>query len=97
LIIIVICSSYENFLASVDYVSHPNWPNGLLRIGFAGLKQRLLGSIVAIASVSVLEWFIDIDENADNKKLAWVVGILLAFALAMLMLALADRVSGEEH
>jgi uncharacterized protein (TIGR00645 family) len=97
LIIIVICSSYENFLASVDHGSHPNWPGGLMRIGFAGLKQRLLGSIVAIASVSVLEWFIDIDENADNKKLAWVVGILLAFAVAMLLLSLADRVSGEER
>jgi uncharacterized protein (TIGR00645 family) len=97
LITIVICSSYENFLASVDHGSHPNWPNGLIRIGFAGLKQRLLGSIVAIASVSVLEWFIDIDENADNKKLAWVVGILLAFAVAMLLLAIADRVSGEQR
>lgn len=97
LIIIVICSSYENFLASVDHRTHPNWPNGLLRIGFAGLKQRLLGSIVAIAAVSVLEWFIDIDEHADNKKLAWVVGILLAFAFAMLVLAIADRVSGEQQ
>jgi uncharacterized protein (TIGR00645 family) len=96
LIIIVICSSYENFLASIDHEGHPTWPNGLLRIGFAGLKQRLLGSIVAIAAVSVLEWFIDIDENADNKKLAWVVGILLAFAVAMLVLAIADRVSGEQ-
>jgi hypothetical protein len=27
-------------------------------------------------------------------KLAWVVGILLAFAVAMLVLAIADRVSG---
>jgi hypothetical protein len=26
-------------------------------------------------------------------KLAWVVGILLAFAVAMLVLAIADRVS----
>jgi uncharacterized protein (TIGR00645 family) len=97
LIIIVICSSYENFLSSIDHEAHPNWPNGLIRIGFAGLKQRLLGSIVAIASVSVLEWFIDIDDNADNKKLAWVVGILLAFAFALLMLAIADRVSGEQQ
>jgi uncharacterized protein (TIGR00645 family) len=97
LITIVICSSYENFLASVDHGAHPNWPNGLIRIGFAGLKQRLLGSIVAIASVSVLEWFIDINENADNKKLAWVVGILLAFAVAMLLLAIADRVSGGDQ
>ncbi|MBV8319629.1 MAG: TIGR00645 family protein, partial [Hyphomicrobiales bacterium] len=55
---------------------------------------KLLGSIVAIAAVSVLEWFTDIDRKADSVKLAWVVGILLAFAVAMLVLAIADRVSG---
>ena len=64
-----------------------------MNIGFSGLKQKLLGSIVAIAAVNVLEWFMDIDHSADNSKLPWVVGILLAFAVAMLVLAIADRVS----
>jgi uncharacterized membrane protein YqhA len=65
----------------------------LLGIGFGGLKQKLLGSIAAIAAVNVLEWFMDIDRSVDNVKLGWVVGILLAFALAMLILAIADRIS----
>ena len=68
-------------------------PEGLVKIGFSVLKQKLLGSIAAIAAVNVLEWFMDIDRHADNTKLAWVVGILLAFAAAMLVLAIADRVS----
>ena len=50
LVVIVICSSYENFVAPIDYAEHPGWPPGLVRIGFAGLKQKLLGSIVAIAA-----------------------------------------------
>jgi len=94
LLVIVICSSYENFVARIDPAGEVNWPEGLTGIGFSGLKQRLLGSIVAIAAVSVLEWFIEIDKSADNSKLAWVVGILLAFAVAMLVLAIADRLSG---
>jgi uncharacterized protein (TIGR00645 family) len=65
----------------------------LIRIGFSGLKQKLLGSIVAIAAVNVLEWFMDIERQVDNTKLAWLVGILLAFAVAMLILAIADRAS----
>jgi uncharacterized protein (TIGR00645 family) len=93
LIIIVICSSYENFLARIDLAAHPDWPEGLVKIGFSDLKQKLLGSIAAIAAVNVLEWFMDIERHADNNKLAWVVGILLAFAAAMLLLAIADRVS----
>src|SRR5262249_36865796 len=76
LVVIVICSSYENFVAPIDYTEHPNWPPGLVRIGFSGLKQKLLGSIVAIAAVNVLEWFADIDRQVGSVKLAWVVGSL---------------------
>jgi len=101
LVLIVICSSYENFVRAIDYAKYPDWPRGLIRIGFSGLKQKLLGSIVAIAAVNVLEWFTDIDRHADNVKLAWVVGIMLAFAVATLVLAIADRIGsadeGKEH
>ena len=93
LLLIVVCSGYENFVARIDRAKRSGWPDGLIGIGFAGLKQRLLGSILAIAAINVLEWFMDIDRNADNVKLGWVVGILLAFAAAMLILAIADRVS----
>jgi uncharacterized protein (TIGR00645 family) len=99
LVVIVICSSYENFIAPIDYAERPGWPPGLLHIGFSGLKQKLLASIVAIAAVNVLEWFADIDRQADSVKLAWVVAMLLTFAVAMVLLAIADRLSGEgrEH
>jgi len=97
LLLIVIFSGYENFLARIDTGGRDNWPAGLTGIGFSGLKQKLLGSILAIAAVSVLEWFIDIDRSVDNAKLGWVVGILLAFAAAMLVLALADRLSNSKH
>ncbi len=96
LLVIVICSSYENFVAPTNYAEHPSWPPGLVRIGFSGLKQKLLASIVAIAAVNVLEWFADIDRQADSTKLAWVVGILLAFAVAMLVMAAADRISAGQ-
>jgi uncharacterized protein (TIGR00645 family) len=95
LMVIVICSSYENFVAPIDYSEHADWPPGLVRIGFSGLKQKLLGSIVAIAAVNALEWFADIDRQADSAKLIWVVAIMLAFAVAMLILAIADRIGGE--
>jgi uncharacterized protein (TIGR00645 family) len=93
LIVIVICSSYDNFLAPIDPAKHPSWPEGLIKIGFSGLEQKLLGSIVAITAVSVLEWFMDIDQHVNAQKLGWVVGILIALASAMLIVAIADRVS----
>jgi uncharacterized protein (TIGR00645 family) len=92
LLLIVISASYQNFVAPIA-AANPRWPAGLTGIGFAGLKQKLLGSIVAIAAINVLEWFMDIDRSVDHAKLGWVVGILLVFAVAMLVLALADRIS----
>jgi hypothetical protein len=50
----------------------------------------------AVETIVRLEWFVDIDRSVDSIKLGWVVGILLAFAVAMLILAFADRVS-EPH
>jgi len=97
LIVIVICSSYENFLTHVDPAKHPDWPDGLVKIGYSDLKQKLLGSIAAIAAVNVLEWFMDIERHADNTKLAWVVGILLAFAVSMLIISIADRISDHNE
>jgi len=97
LIVIVICSSYENFVATVDASKHPAWPRGILGLRFADLKQRLLGSIVAIVAVNVLDWFLDIDRSADNQKLIWVVGILIAFAVAMLLFAFSDRLSADAN
>lgn len=95
LIVIIVCSSYENFVAPIDYDQRKNWPPGLVRIGFSGLKQKLLGSIAVIAAVNVLEWFMDVDRAADSIKLAWVVGILIAFAFAMVLLAVADRLANS--
>ena len=93
LIVLVICSIYDNFISDIDPASHPEWPEGLVKIGFSGLKQKLFGAIAVIAAVNVLEWFMDIERQADNTKLAWVVGILLAFTVSMLILAIADRLS----
>jgi uncharacterized protein (TIGR00645 family) len=93
LLVLVICSLYDNFITDIDPAKHPEWPEGLVKIGFSGLKQKLFGAIAVIAAVNVLEWFMDIERQADNTKLAWVVGILLAFAVSMLILAVADRLS----
>jgi len=39
----------------------------------------------------------DIERQADNTKLAWVVGILLTFAVSMLILAVADWLSERKN
>jgi uncharacterized protein (TIGR00645 family) len=90
LILIVIFSSYENFIRRIDPAAHPDWPEGLTQVDFGALKQKLLGSIVGIASVDALAWYFDIDKYTDTSRLVWVLAFPVIFAVVMLLLAIAD-------
>jgi uncharacterized protein (TIGR00645 family) len=97
LVLIVVFSGYENFLHKVEARDHENWPEGLTAIDFVSLKQRVMGSIAVIAAVDALAWYLDLEKGADNVKLTWVAAFPLIFVAAMLLLAIADRLSRDEH
>ena len=90
LILIVIFSSYENFIRRIEAADHPDWPEGLTQVDFGALKQKLLGSVVGIAAVDALAWYFDLEKEPDTSKLIWVMGFPLVFAVVMLILSLAD-------
>jgi uncharacterized protein (TIGR00645 family) len=92
LVLIVIVSSYENFIRRIDAADHPDWPDGLTQVDFGALKQKLLGSIVGIASVDALAWYFDLEKYSDTSKLIWALAFPLVFVLVMLGLAIADRI-----
>jgi uncharacterized protein (TIGR00645 family) len=95
LVLIVIFSSYENFIRRIDPADHPDFPEGLTQVDFGALKQKLLGSIVGIAAVDALAWYFDLDKIPDSPKLYWVLAFPLALALVMLILAVADWFSDQ--
>ena len=90
LILIIIFSSYENFIRRIDPSAHPDWPEGLTQVDFGELKQKLLGSIVGIASVDALAWYFDLEKYTDTSKLIWEIAFPLSLVAVMLMLAVAD-------
>ncbi len=73
LVLIVIFSSYENFIRRINAADHPDWPEGLTQVDFGELKQKLLGSVVGIAAVDALAWYFDLEKVADTSKLGWVL------------------------
>ncbi|MFZ3309704.1 MAG: YqhA family protein [Xanthobacteraceae bacterium] len=97
LILIVIFSSYENFIHRIDAAAHPDWPEGLTQVDFGSLKQKLLGSIVGIASVDALAWYFDIEKYTDTSRLIWVLAFPVTFAVVMVLLALADWLTARRH
>jgi uncharacterized protein (TIGR00645 family) len=97
LILIVVFSGYENFVSRIDPGSHPDWPEWMTKVDFAGLKQKLLASIVAISAIQVLKAFMNLDAQFDSHKLGWLVGVHLVFVISTLVLALSDRWGGDHE
>ena len=96
LILIVVFSGYENFVSRIDPGEHPDWPEWMTKVDFAGLKQKMLASIVAISAIHVLEAFLNIDSNFDAVRMTWLVAVHLVFVISALLLALSDRWSAEK-
>jgi uncharacterized protein (TIGR00645 family) len=96
LILIVVFSGYENFVSRIEPGNHPDWPEWMIKVDFAGLKQKMLASIVAISAIQVLKAFMSIDTVFEPQKLAWLVGVHLVFVISTLILALSDR-WGSDH
>src|SRR6185437_5666265 len=97
LIMIVVFSGYENFVSRIDTSGNPNWPVWITRIDFAGLKQKLLASIVAISAIHVLEAFLNIDANFAATRMTWLVGVHLVFVISAVLLALSDRWTADKE
>ena len=97
LLVIVMFSSYENFVSKIDHSGHRDWPTWMGTIDFTGLKLKLISSIVAISAIQLLKAFMDLKATSD-RELAWLVGIHLVFVVSgLLMMAWTDRVSAGHH
>jgi uncharacterized protein (TIGR00645 family) len=95
LVLIVIFSGYENFVSKIDPEGHPDWPEWMTQIDFAGLKQKLFASIVAISAIQVLKAFMNLEKSLNEKTLPWLVGIHVVFVISGLVLAWTDRIGDE--
>ena len=95
LVLIVVFSGYENFVSKIDTEGHPDWPEWMTQIDFAGLKQKLFASIVAISAIQVLKAFMNLEKSLNEKTLPWLVGIHVVFVISGLVLAWTDRIGDE--
>jgi uncharacterized protein (TIGR00645 family) len=96
LVLMVMLACYENFVSRFKLESHKYKPSWVGHVDFGELKVKLLTSIVAISAIQVLEIFMNIGPASDHE-LAWSVGIMLAFVLSGVLLAVMNRISLGGH
>jgi len=94
LVLMVIFAGYESFVSRLDVDGIQDRLGWMGQIGFGDLKLKLMASIVAISAIHLLEAFMNADHLTD-RRLAWLVGIHMAFVTSGVLLALMDRVAGR--
>ena len=95
LIIIIVFAGYENFVSRMDLENHEDRPSWMGHVGFAELKMKLIGSIVAISGIELLKAFMHV-ESMSNEQLGWKVGIHMTFVVSGVLFALMDRITADK-
>ena len=95
LLLIVLFSGYENFVSKLDLQNASDRPSWMGKVDFAGLKMKLIASIVAISGIHLLKRFMAIgDSVADvcfaETELFWLTVILVTFVVAGLLMSAMD-------
>jgi uncharacterized protein (TIGR00645 family) len=91
LIVMVMISSYENFVSRFEEQTQDlSW---LGKMDSGSLKIKVASAIVAISSIHLLQVFMNAQQYADGK-LMWLTFMHLAFIASAVFLGLLDRISG---
>lgn len=95
LIIIIVFAGYENFVSRIDTGGHEDRPSWMGHVGFAELKMKLIGSIVAISGIELLKAFMHVG-SMTNEQLGWKVGIHMTFVVSGVLFAVMDRITSDK-
>ncbi len=96
LLLIIIFSGYENFVSKLDIDNHEDRPSWMGKVGFSGLKQKLIGAIVAISAVELLKLFIHAD-TLTEAQIFWKIMVHLTFVLSGVLFALTDYIVAKSQ
>ena len=89
LIVMVMLSSYENFVSRFDHnASELSW---LGKLNAGSLKIKVAASIVAISSIHLLQVFLNIDQYS-NEKVMWLTILHVTFVLSALLLGYLEKI-----
>ena len=95
LLLIIAFSGYENFVSKIGIGDHEDRPVWMGKVGFADLKVKLMGAIVAISAIELLKAFVAAD-TMTNTQLAWRAGIHLTFVVSGVLFAYTDRIADSK-
>lgn len=92
LIVMVMLSSYENFVGRFEAGIREDSPTWLGRLDPGSLKIKVAATIVAISSINLLQSFLTASDTTD-REIFWKTVTHLVFLLSALVLGILDRIT----
>jgi uncharacterized protein (TIGR00645 family) len=92
LIVMVMLSSYENFVGRFDAGIREDSPSWLGRLDPGSLKIKVAATIVAISSINLLQSFLTTTDSSD-REIMWKTIMHMVFLVSALVLGLLDRIT----
>jgi uncharacterized protein (TIGR00645 family) len=89
LLILVMFVGYENFVSKLDAAEGDDRPQWLGFVDYAGLKLKLIGSLVAISGIQLLS---DLLAGTVGALVGWRIALHVTLAATGLMYAVTERV-----
>lgn len=89
LIVMVMLSSYENFVSRFDHSEKELAWLGKLNSG--SLKIKVAASIVAISSIHLLQIFLNIDQYS-SEKVMWLTILHVTFVISALLMGFLEKI-----
>ncbi|BBN82479.1 UPF0114 protein [Pseudoalteromonas sp. A25] len=94
LLIIIIFSGYETFVSKLNINQHEDRPSWMGKVGFSGLKIKLISAIVAISTIELLKVFIDWRSYTEDQ-LFWKVAIHMTFVVSGILFSITDFINSK--
>jgi uncharacterized protein (TIGR00645 family) len=94
LIVMVMLSSYENFVGRFGDEALDDSPEWLRRLDPGSLKVKVATALLTISAVKLLQVFMDREQYSD-ADIMWKVIIHLVFIASAVVLALLDRITAH--
>ncbi len=88
LLVMVMLSSYENFVSRFDVnATEISW---MSKLNSGSLKIKVAASIVAISSIHLLQVFLNIQQY-ETERVLWLTIIHMVFVVSALLMAYLER------
>jgi uncharacterized protein (TIGR00645 family) len=99
LVLMVVFVGYVNFVSKIHFNDSEDKPQWLQKLNYSGLKVQMMGSILAIASVKMLRAYFSLggSDALPPNSLLWLVVIYGVFVVALLCVAVTNKLQGHKE